>query len=195
LWLPPDVEKKIAVSGTPLRRHVRSGRLKAEQRFAAGRSWWVFRPSDVRAFQRSRPVSRWDNPGWVRRRVLNAGMVDRRAEREGIAKAEALERYLAEVEVRRRRPAGRPPRTDAPAHHLDWFRRFSEIRENHQSHACGGDRMPTDHRICLEVAIEDYLEHPERWEYEPAKLSREAADRVRNALKPLLIMRNEIPLS
>jgi hypothetical protein len=195
LWLAPDVMAKIAVSGPYLSRTlVRSGRLRAEERVIAGRRCWVFRPNDVRAFQRARPVSRWHNPEWVQRRVLNSGMVDRRAEAEGISKSQALEQYLAEVDVRRRRPAGRPPRADAPEHHYDWLRRFCEIRENHESHAYAGEPMPKPSKICLEVALEDYLEHPDRWpDYEPAKLPKSARDRVWTAVKPLLIAESEIP--
>jgi hypothetical protein len=89
--------------------------------------------------------------------------------------------------------AGRPTTGAAPDHHHDWLTRFSEIRENYECHAFAGSPMPTRKKLCLEVALEDYVEHPARWpNYQPASLPREASDRIWKAIKPLLIAETEI---
>jgi len=45
--------------------------------------------------------------------------------------------------------------------------------------------------IALAVAMEDFAEHPERWDYDPTKFPADAAWRVWSAVEPLLSVETE----
>jgi Helix-turn-helix domain of resolvase len=118
------------------------------------------------------------------------------AERHGIRKAlemkaAALERAERRMRKLRRRTAGRR----AAGYVGEWAERFNSIRQNYESHSYGDGSMPSDWRLYLEVAIEDYCEHPERWSYNPAEQPRPARNRVSMALKSAANRAQRMPIA
>lgn len=189
--LAAEAASQLGITRPQLVRLVADGQLAATWRGVAGIRVMTFAPAELRRFQRTRPTTRWHDREWVERQALDRGWVDARAAKRGIPRSQALEQILALVDARRRRPAGRPPKDQPSEHHREWLNCFLEIRENHERRACAGEPMPSLFAMCLEVALDDFEQRVERWTYNPAALPREASDRVRNALKPLLIQRKE----
>jgi hypothetical protein len=114
-----DVAPKIGVSRPYLTSYIiRSGLLDAERRIIAGLEVWVVRNPELQRFRRTRiagvdalgRTNHWHDREWVEREALDRGWVDARADRLGIPRSQALEQFLAEVDARRRHPAGRTPK-------------------------------------------------------------------------------------
>lgn len=136
--------------------------------------------------------ARYFDPDWMVRQQARtiALLCDRgltRAQAEAAVHANAAERRTKFI----RRRTGRPARGAVPAHHTRWLERFLEMHEYYERRACAGEEMPSLWSLHLIVAREDFADHPEDWSYDPDTMPREAADRVRKAIKPLLTERKE----
>jgi hypothetical protein len=155
----------------------------------------LVRPGDVKRLgkelaARSDPV--FDDPvqfdDWLRETL---GLTKQRSR-------EILDRRArAKARIARSRPrAGRPKSSGPPVHHFEWERRFSEVKadldEQHAAYHVQGDRAPTNHEAAYQVAEEDFAEHPERWDYDPAVRPEKAKRRVWWAVKPLIQAGSEI---
>ena len=182
---------KLQVAG--LGHCVRSGLLVPDER-----TGWLtlFSQETIDQFEREKARCEDGRRRWTPKgaeRYYDKRWLMHVAERHGIAYAlAAAERVRQRADERlrrlRRRRSGRPTSHAVAAHHLDWAEHFLEIRENCERRHCDDEPMPSERRMCLEVALEDFTRHPDRWLlYDPTMMRGEAAARVRNAIKPLLI--------
>jgi hypothetical protein len=95
-----------------------------------------------------------------------------------------------EYEKHLRRLLARPGRPSTAIAHAEWAERFrelyAELCAGYELYHVNGDRPPSKIEVAQDIAIEDFAEHPERWDYDPRNEPVKAARRVWGAVKPLV---------
>lgn len=201
-----ELARQIGVADITSR--VRAKVVEPDER-GRGRVTW-YRPETVRQLRRLEAVRvtrartgnanasclRWYDPEWVEKWARDRGWLALRAERHGLSASQVVALVRAEVAERRKlvlpHAAGRKTATMPAAHHLEWLSAFAELRDYYDRRACAGDAPTSAKRICLDVAIDDFARHPERWSYDPERAPREASAKVWKAVKALQTADTEI---
>jgi hypothetical protein len=165
-----------------------------EHRLVDGEQLRLVRERDVKALARERLVSPWvayyKNPTNY---LMHAAKLDVPLER-----ARHLLERREEASKRHRLiriGTGRPKGTGPPAYHYEWAEAFweleAELREQYDLNHHPEDPPPAKWEVAILVALDDYIDHPERWKYAPEEQRRPAADRVWTAVKALQIAQSE----
>jgi hypothetical protein len=139
-------------------------------------------------------LSHFRDPEFVREWARDHG-ADRQRARELAELTRKRNREHARIRV----GTGRPKADGPPAYHWDWTHRFLELKaeldERHAAFHVQGDPPPSSLGVAELVALEDFAQHPGRWEYDPGDRPDKASRRVWGAVKQLIQAVSETPLA
>jgi lambda repressor-like predicted transcriptional regulator len=189
--------QQLRVHPVSVNGYIRAGGLQGAAQKFEGIEFRTVRQQDLDAFLRRFATTggherrNWQNPPFVVKIFKARGIIAKRAAEKGLTEAEAVALIRADAEQRRKliaaRRRGRRAAHRVAAHHEEWLVALREVRDYHERRHCVGEAMPSDWQLYLEVALEDYLAHPERWEYDPNAAPNAATTRVAKAIKALQI--------